>query len=1016
MQDRHKRYFYLALLVGVLLHGATLAFTFEGTYDAFVHLFFANHYAANWFESWNYQWYTGFTVTSYPPLVHQVIAILSKVVGLKAGFLLWSFFIILVFIRGVYQFSRIWVGDKVAAYAAVLAVFSTSFGEALHIFGQLPSITGVAFLLNACPELYYWLRYGQRYRLFTGLAFLAITSTAHHVTTIFGMVFFVMPTLGLAVMNRCAEKTGGEENIHFRDIWKEVIRVLPRVIVFGLTVIAITGIVILPYWWWSKSDPITQVPIPHGSRDSFIEVLSSGLVFFLIPWGMMLFFLPYLFRELFRKRNIFLGLSISLAFLFGTGGTTPIPRMALGETAFNILTLDRFTYWASLLALPFWGQFFYELLQGSFGAYLKRISRWLYRFTVGILGLGVILSALMVINFQNFRSIQPRPVEMEPIVNFMSRDKHSDWRFLTLGFGDQMAWLSANTEALSVDGNYHSVRRLPEMTSRAVERLENAKYLGMEGINSLQEFLTIPEKYNLKFIFSNDKFYDPLLFFSGWRKVQQLENNIIVWERPDVPSLPAVLPRKNIPDWHRFMWGIIPISCLLIGLVVNLWFAGRKEERPRVDAAAATNTNRSRRRWFWTINLAWIIGFGLFAGGLTVYGWYRNFDHATPENLVEAYFHRIDFKNFHKAYSYFNPDTRPSLEQYMLELSVEGGILSSYAKLDSLDIEFRPTEHPNQLRATVRAQWLTALSRYPSEHQILLTRKGLRWYLEPFSLEKRTPPDQFVRLPGVDFYAQGKRKTLADKVEKRDILDRPDVYILSAKLLEKKDSFFIVGDLINIDNDPSYLTVEGILLDSSGVEIGRYNARDVVQHVIYPKQRTAFRIDFDDLLPDRWEKKYPDRARKKPADFLVYVRSMVAADVPYQHLGLQDIGLDTTGLIRGKVINFGARQVIIPQLLLSYYQNDRQLQWVESLYLSGGIRPQRSKLIEHRLPDLSGFAVLATGNDDNLRINGVSRREYREAIQFPLGEGIYPAAPFRLGDNLWTDIGLTTQMAALSDE
>jgi hypothetical protein len=129
-------------------------------------------------------------------------------------------------------------------------------------------------------------------------------------------------------------------------------------------------------------------------------------------------------------------------------------------------------------------------------------------FVAGALGTG-----LLVINFQNILTFQPRKIDVEPIVNFLERDEHDQWRFLTLGFGDQMAWLSAQTDALSVDGNYHSARRLPELTSRAIERLENAKYLGLEGLTSLQQFLTVPEKYSLKFIFSNDKFYDPLLFF-----------------------------------------------------------------------------------------------------------------------------------------------------------------------------------------------------------------------------------------------------------------------------------------------------------------------------------------------------------------------------------------------------------------------------------------------------------------------------------------------------------------------
>ena len=73
--------------------------------------------------------------------------------------------------------------------------------------------------------------------------------------------------------------------------------------------------------------------------------------------------------------------------------------------------------------------------------------------------------------------------------------------FLTLGFGDQMAWLSANTTALTIDGNYHSARRVPELTSRAVERLENSKYKGSEGIGTLQQFLTYPEQYHLEIYF-----------------------------------------------------------------------------------------------------------------------------------------------------------------------------------------------------------------------------------------------------------------------------------------------------------------------------------------------------------------------------------------------------------------------------------------------------------------------------------------------------------------------------------
>jgi len=49
----------------------------------------------------------------------------------------------------------------------------------------------------------------------------------------------------------------------------------------------------------------------------------------------------------------------------------------------------------------------------------------------------------------------------------------------------------------------------------AVERLENSKYAGVPGLASLNQFLTNAEKFHLKYVFSNDEFYDPVLHYTG---------------------------------------------------------------------------------------------------------------------------------------------------------------------------------------------------------------------------------------------------------------------------------------------------------------------------------------------------------------------------------------------------------------------------------------------------------------------------------------------------------------------
>ncbi len=45
----------------------------------------------------------------------------------------------------------------------------------------------------------------------------------------------------------------------------------------------------------------------------------------------------------------------------GIGGTTPVGRLLLGR-AFEVLTMERFSYWATLLALPFVGLLAMELV------------------------------------------------------------------------------------------------------------------------------------------------------------------------------------------------------------------------------------------------------------------------------------------------------------------------------------------------------------------------------------------------------------------------------------------------------------------------------------------------------------------------------------------------------------------------------------------------------------------------------------------------------------------------------
>lgn len=189
-KEKSNKYLIVALLIGVVFHSSAIFFTLESTYDALIHMFFAQHYATSWFEPWNYSWYTGFTVMGYPPLVHQAIGLLSLIGGLKFGMFTVAIIGIVLFITGVYRYTLMITGNRtVAGYAAIVAVFSSSFVETLHIFGQLPSIIGVSVLMHCMPEIYLWIKNGRIRHLITSFSLLAVTITSHHVTPIFGMIF-----------------------------------------------------------------------------------------------------------------------------------------------------------------------------------------------------------------------------------------------------------------------------------------------------------------------------------------------------------------------------------------------------------------------------------------------------------------------------------------------------------------------------------------------------------------------------------------------------------------------------------------------------------------------------------------------------------------------------------------------------------------------------------------------------------------------------------------------------------
>lgn len=536
----------LILMTALMIHLPLLLMKLPlKSYDANFHIFFASHYLHHWFDPWNTKWYAGFSQTTYPPLSQQWVAVVSYVLGLDFAYMAVQLLAILLLVLGVYRFSVLWVTPRAASFAALAAVFLGSESFLVYSAGQLGTTTAAPIYLNALPFLFEWIRFGRWRAFIKASLLLTAAAAAHHATLLFGSFFFALPVIALAIMDRREREEESTASLIVRTVGMVVL------------VTALICAVLLPFWIDLIHYPVTQTPIPHPSRANYILSPQWGLNYFIVPYGTLILVFPFIFLRgsaVSRLRPLLFGFWV--AFLVGLGGTTPVGHLLLGR-AFEVLTMERFSYWATLLALPFVGLLASEL-----------ITRFRTPALVVISILAAVSCALAV-GWSTFRPADAQDFKVNSVAAWLNRDGHDQYRYVTLGFGNKIARLAMMTDANSVDGEWNSGRMLPELTANGAGALTSSKYFGKAGIDALRAILEHADHYGLKWVFVRDHYYDPLLAFAGWRPVDSLEDRtIIVWSKDGIPPATPLNAPQIPPHWQGMMWGILPFSSSILALLV----------------------------------------------------------------------------------------------------------------------------------------------------------------------------------------------------------------------------------------------------------------------------------------------------------------------------------------------------------------------------------------------------------------------------------------------------------------
>jgi hypothetical protein len=546
----------LLLLAALAIHLPLLLMKLPlKSYDTNFHIFFASHYFHHWFNPWNPKWYAGFSQTTYPPLPQQWVAVVAHVLGFDLAYMAVQLAAILLLVVGVYRFSLLWVDRRSASLAALACVFLGSESFLVYSAGQLGTTCAAPIYLNALPFLFVWVRYGRLRAFFKASLLFIAAAAAHHATLLFGSIFFAAPVLALALLDR-----QGGTRLAVRMF---VARTVAIVVATGAAI----AFVLLPFWIALLRYPVTQTPIPHPSRANYILSPQFGLNYFVVPYGALILALPFIFvlgSKVPRLRPLLLGFWV--AFLLGLGGTTPVGVFLL-RRAFDVLTMERFSYWATLLALP---------IVGLLAAQLIRRFRATAAVSLAILAA---ITCAVGVAWSTYRPADAEDLKVDAVAAWLNRDGHDQYRYFTLGFGNKIARLAMLTDADSVDGEWNSGRRLPELTRYGGAALTNSKGYGASGMEALRAMMMHADHYGIKWIFVHDHYYDPLLAFAGWRPVDYLNQGaIVVWSKDGVPPAQPVNSQAMPPHWQGLIWGICPFGSSILALLILLIPAKKIQE------------------------------------------------------------------------------------------------------------------------------------------------------------------------------------------------------------------------------------------------------------------------------------------------------------------------------------------------------------------------------------------------------------------------------------------------------
>jgi hypothetical protein len=298
----------------------------------------------------------------------------------------------------------------------------------------------------------------------------------------------------------------------------------------------------------------------------------------------------------------------------------------------------------------------------------------------------------------------------------------------------------------------------------------------------------------------------------------------------------------------------------------------------------------------------------------------------TPEEAVKNLGDGIRARSWEAAYASLANKAKFTEQDFLHDLTGYYPSLLTYSTLDRFEV--RPL-HASATEAEIelKMHWATVVGNSVSTRTLHVVKNGDRWEAEWPIIAKPTVPPQVIPVNYLrwDVIYRGS----GDDWGAQDV-ETPHIRIVDMHPVERADGIVILGELLNEDIVPAFVSVTATLLSKNKSTLATESSFDKISHQLLPKQVTPFLIRFPNITLAQ-----VDSIRMTPQSSLI-----AASADPVIEIDNEQLHPVPEASLTGQLINQSGQIVNVAHVLGTFYDKTGQVVWIADDYIDVALLPQ----------------------------------------------------------------------------